>query len=109
MDTSQMCRRLSLPPLVSCCPDPDHLSPHTSWLWEEGGNRVHGAGDIGDDHDRAPHSPPTSHTHRCRTSRASPLLLRCRSAGMTRTGKLIDLDRDEGAASDEGPAMRNPP
>jgi hypothetical protein len=27
----QMCRRLSLPPLASCCPAPDHLSPHTSW------------------------------------------------------------------------------
>ena len=31
IDTSQMCRRLSLPPLASCCPDPDHLRPHTSW------------------------------------------------------------------------------
>ena len=27
----QMCRRLSLPPLASCCPAPDYLSPHTSW------------------------------------------------------------------------------
>jgi hypothetical protein len=68
---------------------------------EEGGNRVHGAGDIGEDHDRAPHSPPVSNTHRCRTSRASSLLLRCRSAGMTRTGKLIDLGRESRRGSSQ--------
>lgn len=31
-DTSQMWRRLSLPPLASCWPDGAHLRPQTSWL-----------------------------------------------------------------------------
>ena len=29
-DLSQMCSKLSLPPLASCCPEADHFSPHTS-------------------------------------------------------------------------------
>lgn len=31
MDASHRWRRLSLPPLASCCTEPDHLNPHTSF------------------------------------------------------------------------------